>query len=227
MQGESRDRLAGMWNSIKSYLAFCDVALRENLPSRRLKLMRIAWVIVAFILGWIVSAYLGYKLKDVAEGIYNLLSWYSWIFIALGLVSFFLLFLINGARRYHERITKELNDAYDAEVNEWRTYADKIHRLSIVYGMALEADDIIGFCSNTLSPEAITRLNAHINNGIHNSLGTQARDNYYQNMPDLPKEGESQYSWMLSHCGKFKTLIDAELREQPIANTAASPKQLT
>lgn len=106
--------------------------------------MKIVWVIGAFILGWIVNAYLGYKLKDVAEGTYNLLSWYVWIFIALGLAIFFLLFLVDGARRYHERITNELTTDYRTHIEELETdYRSRLHvvrRLSESAGQATQLE---------------------------------------------------------------------------------------
>jgi hypothetical protein len=207
-----------MWKRIKSYIKsyfkFCGLSLQEKLPSRRVKFIRVVYLIVAFILGWIVNAYFGIKLEDLFRAIYHLRPWYEWIFVGLGVVVLFLLFLIDGARQCHERITSELNDVHGTEISEWRRHADRIYRLSLVYGMALEADDIINFCYGSLTQEQSVRLDSHINSGIQQCLGTPARDSYYDRVPPVPEGVDGQRSWSRSHCANLSFLIEQEQKKQ-------------
>lgn len=103
---------------------------------------------------------------------------------------------------------KVLESQYGSEISRLRTHADTIYRLSILYGMAMEADHIINFFRGSLSQEQVQYLDAHINSGIHNTLGTRARDNYYERMPPAPNTPAGQASWIRSHCAGLKSLIE-------------------
>lgn len=102
------DTLADVWNSIKGYCAFCRLAFAEKFLSRRYKLLKkVVWPLALFLVAWVLGAYFGIALKSVVAPIYNLLPGLAWIIIVLGLVIVFLLCLIDGARRYHNRTVNQ------------------------------------------------------------------------------------------------------------------------
>lgn len=129
-----------MWNYIKSYAKFCGLAIKEKLPSGRLKLLRTVWLIIAFLLSWVISSFLGIKLVDVFKAIYHLMPLYVWAYVGLGAVILFLSFLIDGARHFHERTTTEANESYQRAVSEltadYKTRLNRVTKLSEIQGRA-------------------------------------------------------------------------------------------
>ncbi|HEX8774667.1 MAG TPA: hypothetical protein VF735_13930 [Pyrinomonadaceae bacterium] len=110
------------------------------------------------------------------------------------------------ARDDAERI-KILTKQYKFQISSWEKRADIIHRLSIVHGMALQADHTINFFHGSLSEDELKYLDSHINSTIHHCFGAQARDNYYETMNPLPESTEAQSWWIRAHCAKLEALI--------------------
>jgi hypothetical protein len=110
------------------------------------------------------------------------------------------------ARDATERL-KDLELQYKSDIGELRINADKIYRLSLLYGMALQAQHIVSFFNDTLTQEQVKYLDAHINSGIQNCLGTPARDSYYERVPPVPNSAAGQEDWIRSHCGMLEALI--------------------
>jgi hypothetical protein len=119
---------------LKAYLKFFWLSLSEQLPHTRHKpMITWLWRIAFFIIGFIVADYLGIPLKRLITPIYELLPGFGWIIIGLSLVIVFLLIVIEGSRRYHQRIVGELF------VNHLKI-ARRIQLLSDVAGLATQIE---------------------------------------------------------------------------------------
>jgi hypothetical protein len=200
-----------MRNWLKSYFAFCGLAFNEEYkPVRGYKPMRWLWLLIAFILGVVVSDFFGIALLDLIKPIIKLLPYQWWIVIVLAGIILFLLSLVDGARRYHARKIKELGEAHAADISERKQHEDIMHRLSIVYGMVLQADDTIRDFKTPLPKDALTYLNSHIDNALYNSFGAQGRDGYYENMRGIPDSPEYQGGWIYSHRSRLGGYVEHE-----------------
>lgn len=101
-----------MWNSIKIYLHFCRLAFKERFPTGRYGLLKkVVWPLLVFSIAWVLGAYFGIPLRSLAMPVYSLLPGTMWIVVILLFVVAFLLFLIEGARRFNERTIMEIYQA--------------------------------------------------------------------------------------------------------------------
>lgn len=100
------------------------------------------------------------------------------------------------------------------EISRWKTHADRLYGLGLLYGMAQEADDIIDLFKGSLTEEQVKHLDAQINSGLDNCLGAAARDSYYLNAPPIPKDVEGQRFWIRDHCSRLLMLIQQERQKQ-------------
>ena len=117
-----------MRNWLKPYLAFCRLAFNEEYkPVRGYRPLRILYLLIGFIVAEVLNLFFGLNLWQLIKPVKELLSNSTWIIIGLGLAIFFLLSVIDGARRYHERTVGELKA--DSE-----SRAENIERLSKVVG---------------------------------------------------------------------------------------------
>jgi hypothetical protein len=132
---------------LKSYLKFCWRVLKEELPHiRGYKPMTKAWRVFWYLVGAV-------GILTILNSLLPIIRNHPHISTALGLLLVIvgLVVLIGFIKSFHERTTTELTDAHNAEISEWRTHTDKVYRLAILYGMALEADDPTGDHLDSLS----------------------------------------------------------------------------
>jgi hypothetical protein len=111
-----------------------------------------------------------------------------------------------------------LNAQHRKEVAKWQIHADKLYRLSLVYGMALQADDIIDFFRQTLSKGILERLRANIDNTLIHCFGASYRDKYFERQPPVPDEDElnAQMFWIRSIHSSLEVIIEHERQKQLI-----------
>lgn len=182
-----------MWNTVKSYVHFCGLALKENLPSGRVKLIRIAWLILAFLLGWIINAFFGINLKDVAKAIYYLLPWYGWVFTLLGFAICFSLFIIDGARRFYERTVREINAEHITIMGEHVSCAKKLHASSMAYGMAYTVYNLPDIDQATTIPvDGIKYIDASIHQNIQNFFSREDLKAYLEGLQPVSGDANTQ-----------------------------------
>lgn len=106
---------------LNPYLRFYWLALKEYLPERRRKLLRIIWLVLAFILGWIVADIFGIPLIRPLKWTYHLMPGSYWAIAGLLCFVVFQCFVIEGARRYHERIVAGLEKQHGSELVTLKT----------------------------------------------------------------------------------------------------------
>lgn len=113
-----------MWSYIKAYFNFCALAFREVFkPIVSRKLVKWLYLLIAFVLSVIVSDFLGIPLLELSKPVFELLPVLWWVIVLLAIVIIFLLFLIDGSRRFHGRVINELNAAQREEISESRRHA--------------------------------------------------------------------------------------------------------
>jgi hypothetical protein len=103
---------------------------------------------------------------------------------------------------------------YEDRISRWKTLADVMYQLGLLYGMAQQAEHIINFFHGSLTQEQMKYLDSHINSGIHQCLGAAARDSYYERVPPIPDGAEGQGYWIRSHCSMLEALIKQERHKQ-------------
>lgn len=107
-----------------------------------------------------------------------------------------------------------LHDQHALEFGEWKKYSDIAFRLNLVYGMVLQAEYTIEFPGNTPLPkDVLDYLRAHIDSTIHQCLGPEARDSYFERVPPVPNEEKGQEYWIRSHSSRLKELIEQQHRQ--------------
>jgi hypothetical protein len=100
------------------------------------------------------------------------------------------------------------------EFGEWQRYSDIAFRLNLVYGMAQQARHTMEFPGNTPLPKDVLEyLRAHIDSAIHQCLGPEARDDYFDHVPPVPDEDSGQEYWIRSHCSRLEALIEQQHRQ--------------
>lgn len=197
-----------MWRRVEPYINFCRLSLYEFKSGREGKWMRLFYLAAGFLIAVVLDLILGIPVRQWAKAVFDLLHWHWWVVIFLSLVTFFLLLVIEGARRYHERTVKELNAEHASDISERKGHADIMHRLSIVYGMVLQADDTIRDFSTPLPKEALVYLNAHIDNALYQCFGAQGRDKYYEGMRGMPDTAELQRGWIYAHRSRLDGYVE-------------------
>jgi hypothetical protein len=88
---------------LKPYFRFYWLALKEYLPERRRKRLRVAYLVVVFVVGGIVADFYGVPLVKPLKWAFNLLPASYWVIATLLAVIIFKSSIIEGARRVHER----------------------------------------------------------------------------------------------------------------------------
>lgn len=180
---------------------------------------------IVVILGWIVNAFFGIKLLDLAKPVYYFLHWYGLVIIVLLGVIVFWMLLLDGARRYHERIVAERKAAQESEINNWILRADRIHRLSMARGMIQQAEDIISFFRTPLPPSQLRYLDSNINSTLQQCLGTEFRNEYYRHIGEVPEPANEQHEWIRSHNQQLIALTERETPEPSVVRKVRNLKQ--
>lgn len=94
------DRLGAM---LKPYFRFYWLALHEYVPQRRRKRLRVAYLVLAFIVDGIVADSFGAPLVKPLKWSYNLLPGSYWVIFVLLAVIIFKGYSIGGPRRVYEK----------------------------------------------------------------------------------------------------------------------------
>lgn len=105
------DTLAQM---LRRLLGFYWLTLKEHLQENRLKRLKAAWAVIAFIMFVVIADLLGIPLINPLKWVYHLIPNKAWVIIGLLLVIAFQCFLIEGARRVYER-TRWLRDLAESD----------------------------------------------------------------------------------------------------------------
>jgi hypothetical protein len=173
-----------------------------------------AWLILIFVLAWIINAYLGIKLQDLVKAIYHLLSWYVWIFILLGLAIFFLLFLIDGARRLHERTVSELKAKGESQANN-------IEYLSAVAGSVTHNIHLLSR-DREAALEMLPSLAEQLNKALYKCYGLEGPDKFkgeWTYTVTLPDSESERIDWLWRTKDRLSDLIEDEKPESDAITT--------
>jgi hypothetical protein len=148
-----------MLDFLKGYFNFCSLAFTEIKPSRGGKLMKVIYSLALFILGTVIGGVLGIRYLDIIK----LLPWYWWGIIILFTAIIFLLSIIEGARRFHEKTIEVLSDQHHAAKNLFHRNDDIIARLNYEDGKANEITITGGFDEQSANAwsSAISQYLAH------------------------------------------------------------------
>lgn len=211
-----------MWNEIKSYFKFCGLALAQDYHhSRWYRLLSATYVrankIANYALGTTTSAL-------VILGVYSyratLLSNKRWVaIVTLSLVVVFLLWLIGVVKRYHERTLNEITLELGRAMEDMRAREERIHELTLAYGMALEASHLIEVFHDVLPQDRLKHLQAYIHEAMLKSLGAEERDRFLKWEPPLPDRDDAQKFWIGFHCNNLRNLLIGQRGQQFMSRT--------
>ena len=182
--------------------------------------MRILYVILVFILGWVVADFLGVKLIDLVKPIYHLLSIQSWVMVALVIAILFLLSLIDGSRRYHERITRELSAKKEAERIELLNHAVRVRRLSEVAGRAGEID--LRHFDDEIPANELSIWRGLLQTALQDCYGTEGASKFYRRNDAAEISPVQGYVWFRAHYQRLSDFITEQHQAQSSARKAAA-----
>jgi hypothetical protein len=170
----------------------------------------ILWIAVG-IAAKFVSDWLGIPWKDIVVPIYRLLLPAWWVVIALGLVVIGLLAVINGSRKYHERIVKEIFEVdEDLRVaqKDNSAYAERIARL---YGVALALWGYLDRQEILKTEQALPVMDIqYFEIDLRNQLNTiepQLGDKTLESMGKIPDEWLAQKMRFYEHRDKLEAYL--------------------
>ena len=203
-----------MWNSIRTFIHFCRLAFNERFPTgwgRRLR--RAFWSVLVFVFGFVVSDYLGVPLKTIIAPIYNLLPGLVWLVVVLLLMIGMLLLVMEGARRYHMRIVAEILNATEKAFVDHKTQSTRIERLTLLEGRYLSLYLLLdlrtwpGNSGPPLLASEIQYQEANLFNTLSDYYGSHFRDNYFDELRNIPEQLSLQRDRMERHYASLERHI--------------------
>jgi hypothetical protein len=207
-----------MWKQIKPYFAFCRLIFDEKFkPIRRHKAMKYVSILFAFILGVVVSNFLGIPWLDLVKPIFRILSYQWWIIIGLLVVIAFWMLLLDGARKYHERIVRELSA-------DFQTRAWNIQKLSFVNGCA-ERIDRLQMQDKEVPREMYEEWSVNLKIALHHCYGKDGIFIFNNGNSDKIVVPDDPYVWFSMSHSRLSQLITEQIQAQSIAHTSTNQKQ--
>lgn len=155
---------------------------------------RVIGSIVVFVLGFVVSDYYGVPLKQIAAPVYRLLPGLGWLVLLLLFVIVFLLLLMEGARRYHVRIVRDILSITDKAISDYQALSVRIERLTLLEGRYISLYSLLDLRShpgNSGSPLLAYEIEYHeanLFNTLSDYYGQEFRDGYFKELGDIPEE---------------------------------------
>jgi len=210
-----------MWKRIKPYFDHCTLAFREEYkPITGYKPLRILAAIILFILGWVIADFLGVKLIDLVKPIYHLLSIQSWMMVALGIAILFLLSLIDGSRRYHERVASELSAEREAERIELLNHAVRMRRLSEVAGYAGEID--LHHSDDEIPANELNIWRGLLQTALQDCYGREGASKFYRRNDATEISPAQGYLWFRTHYQRLSDFITEQHQAQSLARKSVT-----
>lgn len=204
-----------MW--LKAYLNFCRLAFNERFkPIKGYKPVRWLIVSIAFLVGTVLGDALGYSLLDLAKPVIRLQTPDHWLATVLFGVILFLLFLIDGARRYHDRVDKELKAENGKAVEELQSdralRVRNVEELSMMAGrveqtiLLLSRDEEAALKMLTLLPEQLNRA-------LYTCYGLSGESTFkgdWSYTTKLPDDRRERIDWLWNVKDRLADLIKDE-----------------
>jgi hypothetical protein len=190
-------------------------------------LRKIAWPLLLFVVAWVLGAFFGIPLKRVIAPIYNLLPGLAWLIIALGVVIAFLLFLIDGARRFHKRTVGAVHKAQKGIAKEYADCAEQIEWLTLILGRG----DSLFFLLDKDNAQPFSKLDIQMyESGVRNTLDRFGPDwavGHFTDFPAaIPDSLSDQQRRIGMHRSRLLALIQARRGHRlAIADKAAWQRQ--
>lgn len=221
---------------LKQYCNFCLLALKELFPSKRRKLLKAILTVLGFIAFVVVSDYLGIPLHNALKPVYGLLTVQVWIMIILGAVIFFLLFLIDGARRYHDRTISEINEAHKSTLREIEKERDSVElqiwnrarildKLCTVAGHASEID-ILFDRGEDIPLKVLERWAVQLSSTLYSCFGESGVTMFYRGREDkvkVPDNPERRHTWFYGHRERLAEIIVEQHHATTIVRKEGKP----
>lgn len=217
-----------MWTKVVAYFTFLCLSFKQLFPPAKYRsVIRGVWGLIIFVLGFIVADYFGIPLKQIVLPIYHLLPALWWIIIVLVLAAILLLFVINGARRIHEKTLNEVYAANEATIEEYLGCAANIERWTLFKGRFDVLQDLLDFRSwpgNTGDPltrEEIERHEADFHNWLQDRRGADWTQDYFASLGEIPESLRGQMDRMRVDSDQCHRIIrEEQVRQQSIAAKA-------
>lgn len=204
-----------MW--LKTYLNFCRLAFDERFkPLKGYKPVRWLSVFIVFVVGTVLGDALGYSLLDLAKPVIRLQTPDHWLATGLFGVILFLLFLIDGARRYHDKVIKELIAQNSKAVEELQSdralRVRNVEELSMMAGrveqtiLLLSRDEEAALKMLTMLPEKLNKA-LYICYGLSGESTFKGDWSYTTKLPDDKRE---RIDWLWNVKDRLADLIKEE-----------------
>src|SRR5215204_5360890 len=197
-----------MWKRLRPYVTFCRLAFDERFkPLRGYKPVRWLFVVIAFIAGTVLGDTFDIPYIDLVKPVFKLLG-YQWvIIIVFGGVIINLLFLIDGARRYHERIVSELRTDHESEMKRREKHLNNIRELMGAYGECVLAYNITDH-NELLSKDSIQRVKDTVAHTLYQVFQDSKKvDEYYERNASVADSIPAQKAWTNGQCFMLREYI--------------------
>jgi hypothetical protein len=191
---------------IKAYVKFFGQALSQHLPHAKYKpVITWVWRVVLFVIFFFVADYLGVPLRQLVAPVYHLLPALWWVIVLLSLVLIFLLLVIEGARRFHE---KTVRDLYDVQSK----VAYRILRLGEVVGRGSQIDQAFDNREDEAPREIFETWVTYLKMALSDTYGPNAISDFTNGHPEFLDVPDQRHVWFLHLRQRVSEVIDKEMR---------------
>jgi hypothetical protein len=152
-----------------------------------------------------VADYLGVPLRQLTTPVYHLLPTLWWVIILLSLAILFLLIVIEGARRYHQ---KTVVDLYEVQSK----VAYRILRLGEVVGRGSQIDHVCDNHEDEAPKEMFETWVTYLKMALSDTYGPNAISDFTNGHPEYLDVPEQRHGWFLYLRQRVSEVINKELR---------------
>ena len=163
-------------------------------------MLKALWAVLLFLLAWILSVYFGIPLHSLVKPVFALLPGIAWLAIALGLLSGFLLLLLEGSRRFYVRTISEIFVTVGKAVADYEFQSRRIEKLALFEGQSqsmyhlLENRTSSGSEGPPLKGSEIQYHEGLFWNTVQDYYGADYLETYFSNMAPASDDLRSQRS---------------------------------
>lgn len=158
-----------------------------------------------FVVLFFVADYLGVPLRQIVAPVYHLLPALWWVIILLSLAAIFLLFVIEGARRFHE---KTVRDLYEVQAK----VAYRILRLGEVVGRGSQIDQACDNHEDEAPREIFETWVTYLKMALSDTYGPNAISDFTNGHPESLDVPDQRHAWFLFLRQRVSEVIDKEMR---------------
>jgi hypothetical protein len=191
---------------VKAYVKFFRQSLSQQLPHAKYKpAMTWAWRLGLFVILFVVADYFGVPLRQLVAPVYHLLPVLWWVIILLSLAILFLLFVIDGARRYH---LKTVSDLHAVQY----TVALRVLRLGEVVGRGSQIDQECDNHEDQAPKEIFETWVTYLKMALRDTYGPNAISDFTNGHPEFLDVPDQRHVWFLHLRQRVSEVIDREMR---------------